>query len=656
MFSNPIKNMTFRPIASIALSMLLLNLHTLLAQEVSPGGVKSISTWYTTFVQNDTVFWMDHQQTDTLKPAFIGKPQFINGHPALLFSQANSQFQHQITTEKLNAFTFFSVVQPIDTAKEQCIWSVESDTAANLVLTTSRMADVQAYQYMNFGLSASTVPQIITYQQKKQADTTQQATYRIRMGLKPLSSKIPVSAFKGLIPEMVICDKTLSLTERIKVESYLALKYGISLGQTIQTPYLSAAGDTIWNPDQNSSYGCNIAGVGRDDRSGLNQLTSTSSNAPNLLSITFSDTLPDNAFFVWGDNGAALQMVDQGQKTSRLARAWKVQSTHLPANAQSTINFNPNLIDQMNPIETDDRYWLALSNNESFDVRATTFTKAHAANGNNGIQHFSVPSGSAQEPYLWFTVVAAPPFFAKTTITPANCRTNTQAAIATRLAGGVAPYNLLLVNTNDGNPTIKSETSDSLAIWTNVPVGTYQLIASDKNGLSFAQDIRVTNGDFIPNLIFGEYELQQGQQLTIDASGQMPTGLFYNWTKDDVVLSEKPEVAIENDGTYLLEVYDGKGCSSICSINVIGKTANIIDQVSLTPNPTVDNRFLLRVALNRVADIDIQISELNGNILKNEHLTGDSFYRYQGFVAHTGTYLITIKSGNYSKSVKLIVK
>jgi hypothetical protein len=53
--------------------------------------------------------------------------------------------------------------------------------------------------------------------------------------------------FKGKYAEIIGYEDTLSDTERQKVESYLALKYGITLDQSTAQDYLASDGTVVWN-------------------------------------------------------------------------------------------------------------------------------------------------------------------------------------------------------------------------------------------------------------------------------------------------------------------------------------------------------------------------------------------------------------------------
>ena len=111
-------------------------------------------------------------------------------------------------------------------------------------------------------------------------------------------------------------------TERTKIETYLGIKYGITLGiNGTSQNYLGSDGTIIWDATANSGYNFDIAGIGRDDISRLNQKQSRSVNANanvtiGLGTIATTNTANTNAFdadkkyLIWGDNGS--NMNDSG--------------------------------------------------------------------------------------------------------------------------------------------------------------------------------------------------------------------------------------------------------------------------------------------------------------------------------------------------------
>ena len=158
--------------------------------------------------------------------------------------------------------------------------------------------------------------------------------------------------FDGDIAEIIVYNKhDLPQSERDKVESYLALKYGITLDQNLGSStenydYLSSDNTTIWPGTSDAgyqSYHHGIAGIGRDDESTLYQKQSRADGANTVLTVGLgvvaasnaanTNTLDDQDFFVWGHddgsvNSASAETSDVPVTASeRMARTWRVKNT-----------------------------------------------------------------------------------------------------------------------------------------------------------------------------------------------------------------------------------------------------------------------------------------------------------------------------------------
>lgn len=126
--------------------------------------------------------------------------------------------------------------------------------------------------------------------------------------------------------------------ERNRIQSYLGIKYGITLGVNgTSQDYVDSDGTVIWDQSADAgNYNYDIAGIGRDDASELNQKQSRSVNNTNddadgdpetnrtegVLTIGLSDIydtnklnqssnptmLNDKEYLVWGNNGANLNL------------------------------------------------------------------------------------------------------------------------------------------------------------------------------------------------------------------------------------------------------------------------------------------------------------------------------------------------------------
>lgn len=146
------------------------------------------------------------------------------------------------------------------------------------------------------------------------------------------------------IGEFILYSETQTETERQRVNSYLAVKYGITL---VQPQDYLASDETImtWNSGLNTSFNNNIFGLAKDDASALNQLVTNSINTENNIMLTVStdndflsansspgrqNFLQDKTFLIIGDNNVQnITLVNNGTATGQvIQRIWLAQRTN----------------------------------------------------------------------------------------------------------------------------------------------------------------------------------------------------------------------------------------------------------------------------------------------------------------------------------------
>ena len=154
------------------------------------------------------------------------------------------------------------------------------------------------------------------------------------------------ASFDGFIPEMTYYNEptVYGATERNRVETSMAIKYGVTLDQTSATNYTSSDGTAIWNATTNATYNNDIAGIGQDDGACLNQKQSQSQNTGSIVKMglgsiaatnaananTFSD---DGDFLIWGNDGDFANQANANTSdlpasvTERMERIWRVDDT-----------------------------------------------------------------------------------------------------------------------------------------------------------------------------------------------------------------------------------------------------------------------------------------------------------------------------------------
>ena len=120
------------------------------------------------------------------------------------------------------------------------------------------------------------------------------------------------------VAEIITLDSRASDSDRNKILSYLAIKYGITLcvnGTSMN--YTNSSGSVIWNQVSNVGFNYNITGIGRDDLSKLSQKQSKTVNTIDDVTIGLTDIYTintantnafdtDKKFLVWGNNNGTL--------------------------------------------------------------------------------------------------------------------------------------------------------------------------------------------------------------------------------------------------------------------------------------------------------------------------------------------------------------
>ncbi|MEF3307375.1 S-layer homology domain-containing protein [Paenibacillus sp. GYB004] len=159
--------------------------------------------------------------------------------------------------------------------------------------------------------------------------------------------------YKGDIAEVVLYPASNAPVDKLKVESYLALKYGLTLNHGgsdyAASNYDGTAGTKMWTAADNTGYGKRITGIGRDDGSELQQKQSKSQEAGALVTIALGDGITaanaqngntiatDLSFFTFSDNGTIAAKYDgevpeittaPQHKLKQLNREFKVDKTN----------------------------------------------------------------------------------------------------------------------------------------------------------------------------------------------------------------------------------------------------------------------------------------------------------------------------------------
>ncbi|MDG5492172.1 LamG-like jellyroll fold domain-containing protein [Psychroserpens sp. SPM9] len=163
---------------------------------------------------------------------------------------------------------------------------------------------------------------------------------------------------QGRVAEIIVYDRALTAMERQKVETYMAIKYGITLGyndeyyrwenspnHTTTFGYSGTSNDYVlsnntyaWTGSDNAGFGYNVFGIARDDDSGLLQLKSKSVHVAQITKETSVLTMEDESgsisndrdYLLVGNNGVqiSLQSANVPERVaSTIGRIWKARES-----------------------------------------------------------------------------------------------------------------------------------------------------------------------------------------------------------------------------------------------------------------------------------------------------------------------------------------
>lgn len=239
--------------------------------------------------------WLHGNSTD------VAPSQWLNFHPALATNEGSNRMKLPRNMRSLQRVTIFTVYQTPPVKDEIPLWEITGDFG-DLSLTTHKAFSKSAKTTLDFvkGKPPVSGAVIHTYSGNAGGAATEDAQNQ--------APSISFGKWQALVSEFIVYEKILSGNDINKVETYLALKYGI----TLEKNYLNAAGKVVWNGELDKDYSNNIAGIARDDRSALYQKQGTSANSAGELVIGIDKIAPSNHkntgrindkdYLIWGDN------------------------------------------------------------------------------------------------------------------------------------------------------------------------------------------------------------------------------------------------------------------------------------------------------------------------------------------------------------------
>jgi hypothetical protein len=469
---------------------------------------------------------------------------------------------------------------------------------------------------------------------------------------------------KQQLMEVICFDRILSSLERSKVETYLSLKYGISL--VGDGSYISSARDTIWDSKKNIIYGKRITGIGRDDAFSLNQKQSGNSEKDGLyIGFGIIDTtnaknsyaVQDKTFLLWGDNGgsASLKRDEEHNNRQLMKRTWKMQpyQKQLQDTIFTQVQFNKHQMAYL-PEEgenKDEFFWLVVNrnDNEEFDYVNAQYYKQNTEDDNtisfNDVVWDSDKSGSDL-----FTFIKGPGFFLE--YEPEISCMSAQGILKLKIVGGQAPYEIVLRSgTVNEKISVLSETYD----YTGLPSGTYELIVTDAANTTVKETVVLDPSINIAASLSPVWELKGGAVVVVPEVAQDDEQLTYQWRKGTEILSTAKEFMASQSGEYSLFLSGSEGCVKELPFTV--KEPGTFSGWKLYPNPVkASEPFTIDFNLDKESRVTVKIHSMDGKLISESDLGQIKQSGYRGTLTVSGVYLVTVTINDVPETVSLIIK
>lgn len=571
-----------------------------------------------------------HSKSESQAPGgVVGFVKWVNGND-----------NRPVQLAGAGGLTFIGVGK-IQKEGEQLLWNVSTQTGkTERVQTTARTANLTKGTFMNYA-GRDTLPQLRLYAYSTSSANGTRGTFNVGGMTK---EKLPVKALKNGMMEYVVYDRALTAAERMRVESALALRHGITLAHS----YLNSKGETIRNYYRLKTYNHRVAGIISDAISKLDRTTGESSESEAVIKVS-AKSINEGASFLWGDNAKQISFAADKGNGKWMQRQWAATTTGQPAE-QLTLTFDTRSIHQLQPLDKDEHYYLAVDNSGTgkFPIGKIHYYKAQDSHADSIV--FANISADAGESIFTFRI--AKDFFATVEIAQPCCATAEKGQLKVLFTGGTAPYNVTI--SLDGKALYSQSTSDSTLTVSDLQQGKYIIAAKDYTGKTLLNEIMISNADMadVPELQDVHFSQGASRDYRLDTKSDY----ICRWKSPKGRYLSGESVTLDEDGEYLLELTNSEGCSTTRTLNVSTMAGDGFACYDVSPNPTTDGNVNIRVEMSESLPLELWLYSPDGALLQKEIRLSDTYHATRCYLPMNGVSILEMSSGNSRKIVKLIRK
>lgn len=634
-------------------------------QTILPGGVNGLKSWFCAQEDREgNYYWQDRVGDQGEVFPFGTQLSWLNYNPAFSFEEGQKPIIFPILAGDLTQATFISLHQAQDTFLERSIWSFEAANQQHVLLSTERMADLTKGKFLNFIDAKKGGPQLNTYYQHLPPDSKSSTSGQLRLGHLSSALDIPVSPFIGLFPEFLLYNKVLSRKEQLRVNSYLAIKYGITLQKS---NYLNAEGKLIWNEKENRDYSNRIAGIARDDISGLLQKQAASQNDKTPIWRMAIGTMRDHnaqneahlpaaTFLLWGDDNGRLRFPSlEKENEPFLERKWLMAATGDCQQLSTQLRLDVSQFELL--VHPEKEMWLVIdrSGTGDFPFGDTEYYQAQPTNTATNFLFNDVAWDTDGSGTDVFTLQEGSNLLAQIDLQLPSCSLQETGQLQLNVHGGVAPFHFEwydLETKTEVEWTASERKTEKIAA---IEAGEFRLTIKDAEQNEYQALFSISNQEMLATKLLASYELKADERLVLDA-GTGTVGTQYRWLTPAGEQLYSAKIEIEEAGVYQLEM-EWEGCVSRKMIVVSAAAKSVFKDFNLYPNPVNKGEsFDLRVQLQEPLPLGLKIMDDLGRLIHEQVFPTYDFFRYQKKLTTAGNYHLRLQAGKEVQTLKLVVQ
>lgn len=635
----------------------------------SPGGVNGVSVWYkTNSLQTPALLYNDYSGNQHQIQALAGanKPVYslLNYNECLDFDGNDDYLKFPYVIETADKINFFTAYQNKNPNLETALFTTDNTDEKELFYGTKNVFRYNNDQ-INY-INTNVIDTLASFSLYSKFGTPSSKITKV-IGNTGLSSMyIGKDAgthqwqnFKGKLPEFFVYKKVLTLNERNRVNTYLAVKYAITIPYT---EYVSSKNKKIWKQGDFMDYPARITGIARDSYSDLYQKQATSSSEEKRLVIAAKKLavdnksndaqFPDQSFLMWGDNKKPLELDNDTFGYRLLKRKWKARfTTEASQTIPTEVVFSiKNIIQQ---IPSDKKLWLLIDRTGQGNFNSSNidaYPMDHV-DGQQNVYFKDVVFDQDLSGTDVFSFALGGKILSMYELIQPTC-TVLKGTLNLNIKGGKAPFNVALTGNNGVSQNITVQTSQ--ISFPNLAVGNYHLNITDADNNVTSYDFTVNDFNSI-NLDLGpDVVISSGNPAHFDASAQVTDpNATYSWTSNNGFTSNSPQINVYEPGEYTVTVKTSDNCTKTDTVKVTRKREN---GIIIYPNPVPKGQpFTIRIISDKKENVDIKIHDASGRLVKAIQDQGKDYYEIQDTLPTEGVYLIIVKTSSEIKVFKLIV-